>query len=251
MPVTTRSYSERSSANHPVLDARDARGRASSRRQAPDADLRETATQTGRESGASICDGTTCPTQRRCRASSWASTVDSRVLVPRSPPLLSQRFRGDLRDSVARIAALDAANISASRSPVAVMDELQVSPVRRVPSAIFRASRSCACCPTVASPRSGGCRRPGRSARPRASTGDAYDNALADSFVDSFKTELIRDRVWKTRTQLELAVVEWVGWYNHDRLHSALGHIPQRNSKASTLEQDDASPSLIMHGDSK
>ncbi|MDQ3030775.1 MAG: IS3 family transposase, partial [Actinomycetota bacterium] len=42
---------------------------------------------------------------------------------------------------------------------------------------------------------------------------DAYDNAMAESFVDSFKTELIRDRVWKTRTQLELAVVEWVGWY--------------------------------------
>jgi transposase InsO family protein len=58
------------------------------------------------------------------------------------------------------------------------------------------------------------------------STGDAYDNAMAESFVDSFKTELIRDRVGKTRTQLELAVVEWVGWYNHDRLHSALGHIP-------------------------
>ena len=47
------------------------------------------------------------------------------------------------------------------------------------------------------------------------STGDAYDNAMAESFVDSFKTELISDRVWKTRTQLELAVVEWVGWYNH------------------------------------
>jgi transposase InsO family protein len=39
------------------------------------------------------------------------------------------------------------------------------------------------------------------------SVGDAYDNALAESFVDSFKTELIADRVWKTRSQLELAVV--------------------------------------------
>ncbi len=36
------------------------------------------------------------------------------------------------------------------------------------------------------------------------STGDAYDNAMAESFVDSFKTELIRDRVFKTRSQLEL-----------------------------------------------
>ena len=44
------------------------------------------------------------------------------------------------------------------------------------------------------------------------SVGDAYDNALAESFVDSFKTALIADRVWRTRTQLELAVVEYVGW---------------------------------------
>ena len=58
------------------------------------------------------------------------------------------------------------------------------------------------------------------------SVGDAYDNALAESFVDSFKTELIRDRVWRTRSQLELAVVEYVGWYNAARLHESLGDIP-------------------------
>jgi putative transposase len=58
------------------------------------------------------------------------------------------------------------------------------------------------------------------------SVGDAYDNALAESFVDSFKTELIADRVWRTRTQLELAIVEYVGWFNHARLHGALGDIP-------------------------
>jgi transposase InsO family protein len=58
------------------------------------------------------------------------------------------------------------------------------------------------------------------------SVGDAYDNALAESFVDSFKTELIRDRVWRTRSQLELAVVEYVGWYNAARLHENLGDIP-------------------------
>ena len=49
--------------------------------------------------------------------------------------------------------------------------------------------------------------------------GDAYDNALAESFVDSFKTELIADRVWRTRAQLELAVVAYIGWFNHHRLH--------------------------------
>ena len=58
------------------------------------------------------------------------------------------------------------------------------------------------------------------------STGDAYDNAMAESFVDTFKTELIADRLWKTKQQLELAIVRWVGWYNHTRLHGELGDIP-------------------------
>jgi putative transposase len=58
------------------------------------------------------------------------------------------------------------------------------------------------------------------------SVGDAYDNALAESFVDSFKTELIRDRVWRSRSQLELAIVEYVAWFNSQRLHSALGDVP-------------------------
>ena len=58
------------------------------------------------------------------------------------------------------------------------------------------------------------------------SVGDAYDNALAESFVDTFKTELITDRMWRTRTQLELAIVEWVAWFNTDRLHESLGDRP-------------------------
>ena len=58
------------------------------------------------------------------------------------------------------------------------------------------------------------------------SVGDAYDNAMAESFVDSFKTELIADRVWRTRTQLELAIIEYVGWFNTVRLHESLGDLP-------------------------
>jgi putative transposase len=56
--------------------------------------------------------------------------------------------------------------------------------------------------------------------------GDAYDNALAESYVDSYKTELIADRVWRSQAQVELATVGWVAWFNHDRLHSSLGDIP-------------------------
>jgi putative transposase len=62
--------------------------------------------------------------------------------------------------------------------------------------------------------------------------GDALDNALAESFVDSFKTELISDRVWRTREQLEFAIVEYLGWFNHDRLHSSLGDIPPAEFEA-------------------
>lgn len=64
------------------------------------------------------------------------------------------------------------------------------------------------------------------------SVGDALDNALAESFVDSFKTELIADRVWRTRSQLELAVVEYIAWFNHDRLHETLGDIPPAEFEA-------------------
>ena len=64
------------------------------------------------------------------------------------------------------------------------------------------------------------------------SVGDAYDNALAESFVDSFKTELIADRVWRDRAQLELAIVEYVAWFNTVRLHGSLGDIPPAEHEA-------------------
>jgi putative transposase len=51
---------------------------------------------------------------------------------------------------------------------------------------------------------------------------------MAESFVDSFKTELIADRVWQTRSHLELAIVEYISWFNEDRLHENLGDRPPR-----------------------
>ena len=58
------------------------------------------------------------------------------------------------------------------------------------------------------------------------SVGDCYDNALSESFVDSYKTELIADRVWRTNAQLELATVTYVGWFNTRRLHSSIWNRP-------------------------
>ena len=78
--------------------------------------------------------------------------------------------------------------------------------------------------------------------------GDALDNALAESFVDSYKTELISDRVWRSQPQLELATVKWVAWFNHDRLHSSLGDIPPvefEHHHAAAIALD---PSISLNG---
>lgn len=58
--------------------------------------------------------------------------------------------------------------------------------------------------------------------------GDAYENAVAESFVDSFKTELIADRTWTSRSRFEVAVVEYVSWFDNHRLHEALEDRPPR-----------------------
>jgi transposase InsO family protein len=57
--------------------------------------------------------------------------------------------------------------------------------------------------------------------------GDAYDNALMESTIGLFKTELINPgRPWKTLSQVELATAEWIDWYCHRRLHGEIGHVP-------------------------
>jgi transposase InsO family protein len=76
------------------------------------------------------------------------------------------------------------------------------------------------------------------------STGDAYDNALAESFVDSFKTELIADRTWRSVEQAELAIVEWVSWFNDERLHSSIGDIPPAEFEDLYVDQEDQQISL-------
>lgn len=57
------------------------------------------------------------------------------------------------------------------------------------------------------------------------SVGDAYDNAMAESFFASLECELINRRTWRTSTEARHAVFAWIeGWYNPHRLHSALGY---------------------------
>lgn len=59
------------------------------------------------------------------------------------------------------------------------------------------------------------------------SRGDSYDNALAESIIGLYKTELIRKRgPWKNLDDVEYATLEWVDWFNHRRLLEPIGHIP-------------------------
>jgi len=59
------------------------------------------------------------------------------------------------------------------------------------------------------------------------SRGDSYDNALAETINGLYKAELIHRRApWKTRAAVELATLEWVAWYNHQRLLGSIGYIP-------------------------
>ncbi len=59
------------------------------------------------------------------------------------------------------------------------------------------------------------------------STGDSYDNALAEAFNSLFKAELVRNRgPWKNIDDLEIATAEYIDWFNHRRLHGEIGMIP-------------------------
>jgi putative transposase len=75
------------------------------------------------------------------------------------------------------------------------------------------------------------------------SVGDGYDNAVAESTIGLFKTEKIhREGPWRTLSDVELATLEWVDWFNHVRLHSACGGVPpiefeQARSQQQTQQQ--------------
>lgn len=59
------------------------------------------------------------------------------------------------------------------------------------------------------------------------SRGDSYDNALAESVIGLFKTELIRQAgPWRGLDEVELATLEWVAWFNTERLLEPLGYLP-------------------------
>jgi transposase InsO family protein len=72
------------------------------------------------------------------------------------------------------------------------------------------------------------------------SVGDSYDNALAESIIGLFKTEVIRRRgPWKTIDEVEYATCEWVDWYNNRRLLESIGDIPPAELEQAYYEQQE------------
>lgn len=67
---------------------------------------------------------------------------------------------------------------------------------------------------------------------------DSYDNALAESEIGLYKAELIeRNKPRKTIEEVELATFEWIHWFNHRRLHSAIGDVPPVEFEAAYYHQ--------------
>ena len=65
------------------------------------------------------------------------------------------------------------------------------------------------------------------------SVGDSYDNALAESIIGLYKTEVIRRRgPWRDIEAVDFATLEWVHWFNHRRLFEPIGHIPPAEREA-------------------
>ena len=77
--------------------------------------------------------------------------------------------------------------------------------------------------------------------RPSMGTvGDAYDNAMAESFFASLECELINRRSWKSKAEARTALFTWIeGWYNPRRRHSALEHLSPINFERKHIEHKD------------
>ena len=70
------------------------------------------------------------------------------------------------------------------------------------------------------------------------SVGDSYDNALAETVIGLFKTEVIHPRgPWRSREAVEFATLEWVEWFNHRRLLEPIGNIPPAEAEARYYDQ--------------
>jgi putative transposase len=79
------------------------------------------------------------------------------------------------------------------------------------------------------------------------SRGDSFDNALAETIIGLYKTELIRRRgPWKGLAEVEYATLEWVDWFNHRRLLEPIGHVPPAEFEAAYHRREDPSRTAAL-----
>jgi putative transposase len=71
------------------------------------------------------------------------------------------------------------------------------------------------------------------------SVGDSYDNALAETINGLYKAEVIHRQSWRTREAVEWATLEWVAWFNHQRLLGPIGDIPPAEAEANYYRQQE------------
>ncbi len=75
------------------------------------------------------------------------------------------------------------------------------------------------------------------------SRGDSYDNALAESVIGLYKTEVIRRRgPWRGLEEVEYATLEWVDWYNTRRLLEPIGYLPPLEHERNYYQDQQLSP---------
>jgi putative transposase len=71
------------------------------------------------------------------------------------------------------------------------------------------------------------------------SRGDAYDNAMAEAWVATFKSELVDGRRFPSYEHVEHETLNWIGFYNAERLHEELGDRPPTEYEELSYKTDD------------
>ncbi|SRR12610.1 transposase [Shigella sonnei] len=138
---------------------------------------------------------------RRLVKSGFDCMVCAPSLIPKKP---GERVKTDRRDAIRLVRSLRAGDLSAVYVP-GIEDEAFRDLARAWASARLKEAGLLAS---------------------TGSTGDSYDNAMAEIIKGLYKAEVIHRKSWKNRTEVELATLTWVDWYNNRRLLERLGHTP-------------------------
>jgi putative transposase len=124
-----------------------------------------------------------------------------------------------------------------------ILDALEMAITQRQPSGvIFHSDRGCQYTSYAFGKR---CREAGVMPS-MGSVGDAYDNAMAESFFASLEREVLNRRRFKSQAEAKMAVFEWIeGWYNPHRRHSSLGYRSPANYERAHERSTRKTPELL------